>query len=335
MINGQVKEALTPTAILTKISEYDIFKRYMGGIKWEINRLAESPFRKERTGSFLISNRGGNLFFIDYGDTGKKGDCFSFVKHLHGCDFNTALKIIDVDFGLGFSNVSTNLGAYKEIVKEYKQPEELGKKYSLIQVMTKPFTLEELSYWNQYHQSLDDLRAENIYSIKKIFLNKQLFPVKETELKFGYLYDGHWKIYKPFAGPRQKWVPNNVPITYLEGKENIINVDTAIITKSKKDKMVLRKIIPTVCATQNEGIACFSEENVNFLKENSTKQIVAYDSDSVGVTSSTQISNLFEFGYCNVPRSYLSDGIKDWADLGKDYGISTVEKVLKRKKIIT
>ncbi len=335
MIQGNKKESLTPTNILSKITEYDIFKRYMGGIKWNVNKLAESPFRKERTPSFLISNRGGNLFFIDYGDTSKKGDCFAFVKQLHSCDFNTALKIIDVDFGLGFSNVSTNLGAYKEITKDYKQPEELGKRYSLIQVVTRKFTLEELSYWNQYHQSLDDLRAENVYAIKKLFLNKQLFNVKETELKFGYFYDGHWKIYRPFGTPKQKWVPNNVPITYLEGKENVIGVQKALITKSKKDKMVLRKLFPATCATQNEGIACFSEENVKFLKENSEEQVLVYDSDSAGVTNSTQITSLFDFGYCNVPRSYLSDGINDFADLAKDYGLDKVEKILKRKNIIT
>jgi hypothetical protein len=41
-------------------------------------------------------------------------------------------------------------------------------------------------------------------------------------------------------------MPNNVPLDTLEGKENIIDCDTAIITKSKKDLMVLKKVYPCV-----------------------------------------------------------------------------------------
>ena len=36
----------------------------------------------------------------------------------------------------------------------------------------------------------------------------------------------------------------------------------AFINKSKKDYMVTKKLIDGCCAVQNEGIACFSEENV-------------------------------------------------------------------------
>ena len=48
-------------------------------------------------------------------------------------------------------------------------------------------------------------------------------------------------------------MPNNVPITAMDGKEDIINCNVAFINKSKKDYMVMKKVFPCCCAVQNEG----------------------------------------------------------------------------------
>jgi hypothetical protein len=331
MITGERRIRLTPQAVLQKISEYDIFRFYMPEKGWKINQATFSPFRQENNPSFLIGNRKGFLSFIDFADTSKRGDCFTFVKMLHNLStMDDVLRMIDRDFGLGFLP-STATGDYKVITKAYKQPEEVGKRYSLIQVVTRKFTQEELAYWNEYHQSLDDLRANNVYAIKKLYLNKQLFPLKDTELRFGYYYDGCWKIYRPFADKKSKWVPNNVPITTMDGKEDISNCKIAFINKSKKDYMVMKKVFPCCCAVQNEGLGCFSDGNVEFLKANSDRQILSFDSDETGVHNSKQITELFNFEYINVPRKYLSEGIKDWADLVKAYGYYPVENYLRQK----
>lgn len=334
MITGERKVRLTPQAVLQKISEYDIFRWYMPEKGWKINQATFSPFRHENNPSFVIGNKKGFLSFIDFADTSKRGDCFTFVKMLHNLStMDDVLRMIDRDFGLGFLP-NTATGEYKVITKEYKQPEEVGKRYSIIQVITRKFTQEELSYWNDYHQSLDDLRANNVYAIKKLYFNKQLFPLKDTELRFGYLYDGHWKIYRPFADKKSKWVPNNVPITTMDGKENIVNCKVAFINKSKKDYMVMKKVFPCSCAVQNEGLGCFSDENVEYLKANSDRQILSFDSDETGVHNSKQITELFNFEYTNVPRKYLSEGIKDWADLVKAYGYYPVENYLRQKQLL-
>ncbi len=334
MITGERKVRLTPQAVLQKISEYDIFRWYMPEKGWKINQATFSPFRHENNPSFVIGNKKGFLSFIDFADTSKRGDCFTFVKMLHNLStMDDVLRMIDRDFGLGFLP-NTATGEYKVITKEYKQPEDVGKRYSVIQVITRKFTQEELSYWNDYHQSLDDLRANNVYAIKKLYFNKQLFPLKDTELRFGYLYDGHWKIYRPFADKKSKWVPNNVPITMMDGKENIVNCKVAFINKSKKDYMVMKKVFPCSCAVQNEGLGCFSDENVEYLKTNSDRQILSFDSDETGVHNSKQITELFGFDYTNVPRKYLSEGIKDWADLVKTYGYYPVENYLRQKQLL-
>ena len=171
------------------------------------------------------------------------------------------------------------------------------------------------------------------YSLKTVFLNKSRFPIGETELRFGYLYGTSWKIYRPFADKKSKWVPNNVPITTMDGLDDIKNCKLAFINKSKKDYMVMKKIFPNCCAVQNEGVGCFSHENVEYIKANSDNQILSFDSDVTGVANSQQITKLFNFGYLNVPRKYLAEGIKDWADLAKAHGLKVIENYLKEKEI--
>ncbi len=320
--------------ILSKITEYDIFKYYMPFANWEVNVITFSPFRNETHPSFMIGNKNGRLTFIDFADTSKRGSAFDFVMMLFNMrDIQEAFRLIDRDFGLGFTK-QTDTRQYQRIVSEYKQPEAV-KVYSKIQVITRAFTNDELAYWNQFHQSLDDLKANNVYAVSKVYLNKQLFPCPLTEMRFGYLYGEHWKIYRPYAKDKKnKWVPNNVPITAMDGKDDIKQCDVAFINKSKKDYMVMKKLFPTSCAVQNEGLGCFSNENVEYIKTNSASQILSFDSDVTGVQNSQQICNMFGFDYCNVPRKYLSEGIKDWADLARAHGMQAIEDYLKEKELL-
>lgn len=333
MIQGRKRTHLTTDSILEKISDYDIYKFYMPHQNWKINVVTYSPFRNEKNPSFIIGYRGGTLRFIDFGDSSKKGGCFDFVMMLFNISLYDAMLMIDRDFDLGIISGSSTKN-YERIVSDYAQPTATSKREYFIQVKTRKFTNEELAYWNGYYQDIDDLRANNVYSIDTVYLNKQKFPIKDTELRFGYLYEGYWKIYRPFADKKSKWMPNNVPITMMDGLEDITDCDVAFINKSKKDYMVMKKIFPCCCAVQNEGMGCFSEENVEFIKENSERQILSFDSDETGVKNSKLISDKFGFDYCNVPRIYLDEGIKDWADLARIHGLKTIEKHLTQKELI-
>jgi hypothetical protein len=57
----------------------------------------------------------------------------------------------------------------------------LGKRYPWYKLKTRKFTNLEFAYWNGYYQDISDLKREHIYSVDKVYLNKQLFPLKETE----------------------------------------------------------------------------------------------------------------------------------------------------------
>ena len=113
---------------------------------WKINQVTYSPFRQENNPSFLIGNKYGKLSFIDFADTNIRGDCFTFVKMLYNlATMDDVLRLIDRDFNMGIVEGKPTQ-EYKKIVSVYKQPEDLGKRYSLIQVKTRKFTQEELAY---------------------------------------------------------------------------------------------------------------------------------------------------------------------------------------------
>ena len=334
MIKGTKRINLTPENVLNKISEYDIYRMYMPHQNWKINVVTYSPFRNEKNPSFIIGYKGKALTFHDFSDSTKRGGCFDFVIMLFSLpSLREALVMIDRDFDLGIINSSSTKN-YERIVSDYTQPPLLSKREFFIQVKPRKFTHEELSYWNEYYQDIDDLRANNVYSIDTLYLNKQKFPLKDTELRFGYLYESYWKIYRPFADKKNKWMPNNVPITMMDGLKDIKDCDVAFINKSKKDYMVMKKVVPCCCAVQNEGLGCFSEENVEYIKENSDTQILSFDSDETGVKNSQLITEKFGFEYCNVPKIYLEEGIKDWADLARTHGLKTIERYLTQREII-
>lgn len=328
MISGKSKKELSITAILNLITAYDVYRFYFGDFK--VNEITTNHIRGDKTPSFIIGNKGGELHHYDFADDHWRGDCFEFVQTVFGLNFNDALKKIDSDFGLGLSD--TPVGDYKQIVGQYKQPEELGKRYSLIQIITRPFTQEELAYWAQYYQTKDDLRANNIYSIKTAFLNKSKFSLSDDTLRFGYLYDGYWKIYRPYMEKRHKWV-SNVPLNLAYGLNNLQPDKNTMICKSLKDYLVCRKVYEHVCHVQNESLAAFSVETVEHIRDNSAFAFYGGDSDIPGKQASYAITEAFGFKHVNPPDRLLPD-VKDWADWAKEEGLQVIEDHLKLKGVI-
>jgi len=322
MITGSKKVELTPESILSKISTYDLFRYYIPDKTWKIGVAMNSCLHKDDNPSFLVGNRGGDLHFIDF-SSNQKGDVFTFLKLLFGLDsMNDVLLKIDGDFGLGIGNAPVK--DYKQIISQYQQPEELGKRYCLIQAITRKFTQEELKYWQQYQITIEELRANNIHSIKEMYLNKSRLSLQD--LRFGYFYPngGWWKLYQVNAPKKSKWL-SNVPIDTAYGLENLDKDHNTLICKSLKDFMVCKLIYPYVCHVQNESLSAFSLNTISYLKEHSKEVFYGGDSDIPGKNASYAITELFGFKHINPPDELLNEGIKDFADWGRYKGLEEVK----------
>ena len=83
----QIKQLLTPIMVA---------QHYLGQGKIKDNRVwYKSPFRNERTASFMVEEE----TFHDFGDSWH-GDVIDFVGRYYNTDFINAMKILSRDFGL-------------------------------------------------------------------------------------------------------------------------------------------------------------------------------------------------------------------------------------------
>lgn len=325
---------LTISWVLSRIDEHAIFRYYHG--PFEIGKVYPSKLRKDRSPScgFYVS-RTGRLYYNDIAK-GQNYSCFDFVKELYHCDLIRALEIICNDFGLinpKSSKITPEMRAsFDDFDKEFR-------KTTLIQFTSKSFTKEALHWWKYYEITEEELIANEVYEVDRLFINKQ--EIYGNKLRFAYpltyrkdgVTETGVKIYSP-TDKNMKWVstiPNNVPFGLRELQ---YKSDTVFITKSKKDLITLRKIFPDVIATQNESEQAFDESVQKYLIKNFKKRIIVFDSDETGVENCKKF-NSKGFGYFNIPKiEYNKFGIKDPSDYVKIYGIDALKDLFKEKNII-
>ena len=337
-VSGRVKVLLTIENVLKRVSEYDIYKFYLGR-EFALGVATYSPFRKESNPSFsIIKGNNGKLRHLDYADTQNSGDVINFVCQLYHITPSQALLKIDHDFNLGITSPSESVKSmdFKRIESKPHLDEE--KKKSIIQVVSRRFDPTELIYWKSYHLNERILRDNDVYAVKTLYLDRKRYPLR-GDLCFAYLFmvdgDAKWKIYWPERKKHEKWL-SNVPNSRMSGMERIKKGDShVIITKAKKDEMVLSLFLPHVVSVQSESIYAISQENLAIL-QTCPNSFINFDNDETGVKAS-QYFNQFGLGWINCPKGFKEPKkgkeIKDFADLGRYYGIDTVKAYFRKQHI--
>lgn len=330
-VKGKIRQQLSIENIHKRVTDQEIYKYYLGG-DFPLNKAFHSPFRKDEHPSFsIINGKDGKLHHLDYADSHLSGDVFNFVCQLFNISHQQALAKIDFDMGLKLGSPEVQ---YNRVITT--TPLAVPKEESIIQVVSRRFNTKELKYWNDYHITSDMLKNNEVYAIKELYLNRRRYPLR-NDLCFGYLfYIGdkiHWKIYWPHREKQEKWIVNNVPNTHMSGMDKIKEGDSdVLVTKSKKDEIFLSIFIPRVVSVQHETVYAIDEANLKLLMTIPHRWI-NFDSDDTGIKAS-KYYNQYGFKWINCPTEYKDPKgkmIKDFADLGKHYGIETVMAYFKRK----
>lgn len=335
MVGGKVKQDLTIRAILNKISAYDIYRYYIGE-DIPINRAFSSPMpnRRDNNPSFVINSKGGKLHHRDFADDTYSGDCVDFVQQQQMLvSYNDALRVINRDFGLGLG-YGEDKGNIERRAPVFKAPLIEDRRESFIQVATKRFTEEELRWWGEYHITEQELKDNQIYSVDRLFVDRKRSSMKKGDLVFGYLYVDKWKIYKPLAPKEDKWL-SSVSFFTPDQLDNVkVGCGKAIVTKSRKDLIIIKKIFPYVCGVQNESLQALSKETISHLRDSKAEVYINYDNDLAGKKSSIRITRQYGFKHINVPDDYTKHKIKDFSDMSKIMGMQAVEDYFKLKGLI-
>lgn len=156
---AKLPDNITLDWILSKVTEYDIYAKYIGQFK--VGMIYNSPFRKDKNPSFGIyySKRTKQLLFKDHG-TGECGNVIKFVSLFTGkTEYNDILS--DIVDKLNITNNTKLVSS-----KQYIPPTE-----TVIGVVRQEFTDVDINYWKQFNISINTLKKFNVNSIKYYLCN--------------------------------------------------------------------------------------------------------------------------------------------------------------------
>lgn len=302
--------------ILSKVTEYEIYAKYIGEFK--VGMIYNSPFRKDKNPSFGIfySKRTHQLLFKDHG-TGECGNIIKFVQLYTGkTEYKDILK--DIVNKLNITN-NTKL----DHSKEYKQPTE-----TIIGVVRQDFTEADKQYWSQFNIDLETLKKYDVNSIKYYLCNGIVKGIYKPENPmYAYKVYNNFKIYRPLADKYHKW-RNNLTEYDIQGYKQLPEKgDILIITKSLKDVMCLCKMgIPAVSpASESTFIPNIALEE---LKKRFKRIIILFDRDKAGCKYLRKISQGTGLEPMLIHKKFKA---KDISDAIKLNGFETIKNWIKKE----
>lgn len=268
---------ITLDYILSKVTEYDIYARYIGQFK--IGFIYNSPFREDKNPSFGIfrSRKSGKLLFKDHGN-GECGDVIKFVELYTGLtNYNDILNRIVTDMSI------TNNTKLKSI-KQYES------KDTVIGVVRQDWTDVDKQYWSQFGITKETLIKFNVSSIKYYLCDGIVKGIYKNENPmYAYKVYDHFKIYRPLADKYTKWRNNLTPYD-IQGYEQLPKKgDLLIITKSLKDVMCLYEMGYTAISPSSES-TFLTPDVIDALKRRFKRILICFDRDISGVKNMRKIS---------------------------------------------
>jgi hypothetical protein len=336
-------EELTKENLLSRISSYDIYKYYSENFT-EVGKHFSSDFRNDSNPSCCIAQIKGDLLYTDFG-TGESYRCIDFVMAKLGLNFVSALEQINSDFNLGLGNkLIVTPSKNTEPVISKITPKFKEKSHTIIKKKQRPFTSQDLEFWNSFYWTEEMLNLSKTQSISHYWINGTKFIVRPNELAFSYEYYWHGgraqrKLYFP-QRKEFKWF-SNVDNTIVQ----LVDVapkqgDILVITSSKKDagifwRMNLDRLVGDLII---HGVAPNTENSMvppEWLKkaQNRYKKVILWynndwdKSNNPGVTNARKYSELHDLPYFYNPDNEP----KDPSDFAKKHGLQEFVNYFKQQ----
>lgn len=318
-----VIENLTLEELLKRVTEYDIYRYYLGS-RLKIGHIMSSTFRDDKHPSFgIFKSSNGSLLWKDLA-TGKTGSILTFVKEVEGL-YHTkqALKVI-------YDKIIQNkLHITKEgiIIRD-----SYINMYRSISIKRQNFSKTDEKYWEQYYISRNTLKLFNVYPIEFFWIDDKLSPLRYTKdcPMYAYKVFNKFKIYRPFSTTREdKWRTNCSSIDILGYEQLPETGDLLIITKSLKDVMVLYELGYTSIALQSENDR-LDEKIYKNLSNRFKNIVILFDNDEPGKESAAKLADKFKLNYCFIDSSFFElYKVKDISDYISVFGKEKTIELLK------
>lgn len=307
--------------ILSKISEYDIFRHYCSNFK-ELGVKFCSDLRKDTRPSCSIVEWNGKLLYKDFANLDHTFNCFSYVMYKYGLDFISSLETISRDFGLKLVSNSRDAVARtyeSNLVVHHKRK-------SRISIRTRPWNSNDAKFWKKYGISKKSLIRYNVVPIDYFWINEYRFKVKDVG--YAYKFKDGYKIYQPYDLDN-KWY-SNIGIDTVQGYSQLpSNGDVVFITSSLKDVLTLSNMGYIAIALQSEMVMPPKDLVVD-LRIKFCNIVLLYDNDynselNPGQSMANRICQEYDFLNFLIPDSY---GSKDISDLVANHGLGNAKSLI-------
>jgi len=333
-----IPEIITKEYILSKVSEYQIFKYYCKN--FIENKLFSSELRQDSSPSCKIYNNNGRLLYVDYG-SGEKYDCFDYIKTKHrllykeDLNFYEVLNIIASDFKIIKQTKDTKITPSLNYIGRADTFKGIKTRYSL-KKKRRDWNKAD-TYWKDYYFTQDLLDFYNVEPLENYWKSGSnevynlTYSYKDNIFDPAYSYEeinGYRKILRPYNS-KQKW-DSNMPRQIVEGYNQLEQTgEYCIITSSRKDTMAWRLFGYNACNPGSETV--FLTENCFLLLKNRFKHIIInYDNDTQGLFSMNKYAEEFGIKQFIIPK--LSPSVKDLSDLLYFKGWDTTQKIINNFK---
>jgi len=315
---------LTKEHILARVTEEEIFKRYIEGFPG-LNVNFSSPFRKDKHPSCKVFKGRRGIRMKDH-TTKESFDCFSLVQNLYSETFVEALRRIDADFNLGLS------GGKIKPVRKREQGDD-GIRMTRMNYTERHFNREDYAYWGQWGFTKKFLDFCGVKAIS-YYWKWNVGWISQRVSGKAYVYtewNPFFKFYFPDKDKEVRFL-GNVQSNHIQGYKLLPKKgDLCIITSSFKDAMFLTFYGLPAIAPQSE-VGKLPPGFAAHLLQRFASVVVLYDNDFEGESNWGQISaaKLIKihpelFNVC------LPDIAKDPTDLAKIAGNKETIEIIKRE----
>jgi hypothetical protein len=317
-------DLVSKEGIESKVNDYHIFSYYYPALKY--GRVVKSPFRDDLKPSFgIFRTHDDKTLYKDLG-TGEVGGAINFVSRLFNLGFKDAINKINADFNLGFMPYYTlnEIPKTKSIIQKVpNRPQKL-----LISVFKRLWQDYDINYWKMFGLSLEELKMSHTYPIKAFRIGEgRTILADKLAYSLDFYDDGDGimmrKIYQPFS-KTMKWRTNLTPLV-VDGIKELPQTDiNLIITKSRKDRLVLKHFNLSSISTNSETSFIPEQVFYDFTKR-FNKIHILFDNDKTGINNAEKFANKYNLNILTIPKYWK---VKDIAEFRFKYGELTTKNFI-------
>ena len=317
------EDYLHTDVVLSKITEYDIFRFYCPHFK-KLGQKFKSDLRSDSSPTVSIIVWKGRLLYKDFGRPDHTFNCWGYVMHKYSLGFRESLRVISDDFNLGLTGQGTGSTI---VAQTYGEQDFEEKKHARIQIKRRDWDITDKEFWKQFCIGKELLLKFGVSPIKYFWINETRFKCYSNSYCFD--FNGNRKIYCPYETDH-KWY-SNTNKECIQGYNQLLPEGEIIfLTSSLKDIMCLAVLGYQSVALQSE-MQMPDEMLIKELKSRFTRVVVLYDNDfnskdNPGQMMAGKICDEHTLINIYIPTEYQS---KDISDLIKNYGLDVANNFIK------